>query len=45
MTTKKLITTEEVRSLFLNYFKRQRIIQIVSSSSLMPHEDRHSFIH
>jgi len=39
MTTKKqIITTEEIRSLFLNYFK-DKGHTIVASSSLIPHGD------
>ena len=39
MTTKKLITTEEIRSLFLNYFK-DKGHTVVPSSSLIPHGDK-----
>ena len=39
MTTKKqTITTEEIRSLFLNFFK-DKGHTIVASSSLIPHRD------
>ena len=39
MTTKKqIITTEEIRSLFLNFFKNKGHT-VVASSSLIPHED------
>ena len=39
MTTKKqIITTEEIRSLFLNFFKAKGHT-VVASSSLIPHGD------
>jgi len=37
-TNKKIITTEEIRSLFLNFFK-EKGHTIVASSSLIPHGD------